>query len=129
MAGLEEQSHAYPVTLSGGQQQRVAIARAIAHKPDVLLMDEPFGSLDAYTREQMQSWLRGIRQTHPITIVLVTHSIEEALLLADRIIVLREGKIGDEFSGYRSLFEGNQTKFSPAFRHISEQVTGALHRE
>ncbi len=102
MAGLEEKARVYPAALSGGQKQRVAIARAIAHKPDVLLMDEPFGSLDAYTREQLQAWLGTLRQSQKITVLLVTHSIEEALMLADRIIILREGKIGEQFSGYSS---------------------------
>lgn len=97
MAGLEEKAGVFPLALSGGQQQRVAIARAIAHKPEVILMDEPFGSLDAYMRELMQDWLKTVKQLQNITVFLVTHSIEEALKLSDRILVLRDGKIEREF--------------------------------
>lgn len=126
MAGLEEKAHVYPASLSGGQQQRVAIARAIAHKPEVLLMDEPFGSLDAYTREQMQRWLAAVRRTHEMTILLVTHSIEEALVLADRIIVLRDGKIADQFSDFRSSLQSMQAKFSSQFLQMRRLITDAL---
>jgi len=127
MAGLEDKAHTYPAALSGGQQQRVAIARAIAHKPEVLLMDEPFGSLDAYTREQMQGWLGTLRQAHKMTVLLVTHSIEEALVLADRIIVLREGKIGDQFSDFRPSLRGIQAKFSSQFLQMRQLITDALN--
>lgn len=98
LAGLEDKAHLYPAQLSGGQQQRIAIARAIAHRPDVLLMDEPFGSLDAFTREQMQLWLLDVWQTHRMTVVFVTHSVEEALLLAQRVIVLKDGTITNDLT-------------------------------
>ena len=85
LSGLRD---AYPIQLSGGMKQRVAIARTLASEPELLLMDEPFGALDAETRWQMQELLRAIAVKHKITVVLVTHDIEEALYLADRIVLL-----------------------------------------
>jgi ABC-type nitrate/sulfonate/bicarbonate transport system ATPase subunit len=99
LAGLENMADSYPSELSGGQQQRIAIARAIAHKPDVLLMDEPFGSLDAITRRDMQEWLRTIRGRTAVTTLLVTHDIDEALSIADRVLIMRDGRIVREISG------------------------------
>lgn len=85
---MDDSAKKYPYELSGGMRQRVAIARAIANKPRILLMDEPLGALDAFTREQMQVLIRNIWSTTHTTIVLVTHDIDEALLLATRILVL-----------------------------------------
>jgi osmoprotectant transport system ATP-binding protein len=89
----EEYRKRYPSQLSGGQQQRVGIARAIAAAPGTLLMDEPFGALDAITRSRLQEELRELHQRLGQTIVFVTHDIDEAALLADRIAVMREGKV------------------------------------
>lgn len=83
----------YPHQLSGGQQQRVGVARALAADPDVLLMDEPFGALDPVTRAALQIELKRVHQASGKTIVLVTHDIDEALLLATRIVLLRQGRI------------------------------------
>jgi osmoprotectant transport system ATP-binding protein len=83
----------YPHQLSGGQQQRVGVARALAADPDVLLMDEPFGALDPATRSALQLEMKRVHQVSGKTIVLVTHDIEEALLLADRIVLLDQGKL------------------------------------
>jgi osmoprotectant transport system ATP-binding protein len=83
----------YPHQLSGGQRQRVGLARALAAEPSVLLMDEPFGALDPLTRGEMQDMLRGLMATLKKTVLLVTHDLDEALYLADRIVLLSEGKL------------------------------------
>jgi osmoprotectant transport system ATP-binding protein len=83
----------YPRELSGGQQQRVGVARALAARPSVLLMDEPFGALDPITRDQIQDELKTLQGALGLTIVLVTHDMTEALLLADRIAVMKDGQI------------------------------------
>ncbi len=105
LVGLEEFSRAWPAELSGGMAQRVAIARAYAADPDLLLLDEPFGSLDALTREKMGNELLHIWQEKRKAVIMVTHSISEALLLSDRVIV-----------------------FSPRPAHIHTEVTVNLDR-
>jgi NitT/TauT family transport system ATP-binding protein len=87
---LEDFADRYPYELSGGMKQRVAIARALAYNPDILLMDEPFAAVDAQTREGLQDELLNIWEQTKKTIVFVTHSIEEAVILSDRVIVLTE---------------------------------------
>ena len=89
LVGLEKFADAYPDQLSGGMKQRVAIARALANQPRILLMDEPFGALDAQTRCKMQSYLLQIWHNIDITILFITHDLDEAIYLADRILVLK----------------------------------------
>lgn len=88
MIHMQEFAKAFPYELSGGMQQRVAIARALANDPDVLLMDEPFGALDAYTRIVLQQELLSIWEKHKKTILFVTHSVDEAIYLADRVVFM-----------------------------------------
>jgi nitrate/nitrite transport system ATP-binding protein len=91
MVGLEKASNKFPKELSGGMKQRVAIARALSINPNMLLMDEPFGALDALTRSYLQEELLSIWRKNKVTVVLITHSIEEALLLSDKIILMSSG--------------------------------------
>jgi len=89
----EEYRERFPHELSGGQQQRVGIARALAAEPELLLLDEPFGALDPLTRDRLQRWFQDLRAELGLTTVFVTHDMVEALLLGDRIAVLREGRL------------------------------------
>ena len=95
--GLQGYESAFPHQLSGGMQQRVAIARSYVLDPDVLLMDEPFGSLDAQTRVVMQEELIKLSRVSPRTVLFITHAVEEAVYLADRVVVMtrRPGRIGE----------------------------------
>jgi osmoprotectant transport system ATP-binding protein len=95
LVGLEPEGfgHRWPSELSGGQRQRVAVARALAASPDLILLDEPFGALDAITRADLQTTFQRVRRELGITAVLVTHDLHEAFLLATRIVVMRQGRV------------------------------------
>ncbi len=90
--GLADHSRAWPATLSGGEAQRVALARALVREPELLLLDEPFAALDALTRIQMQDLVGELFRRHQPAVLLVTHEVDEAIALADRILVLRDGR-------------------------------------
>jgi NitT/TauT family transport system ATP-binding protein len=111
LMGLQDHQDAYPHQLSGGMQQRVAIARAYAVEPGVLLMDEPFGSLDAQTRVEMQVELIRVTRVQPRTVLFITHSVEEATYLADRVVVMtgRPGRIREviEIASFRAKEKWN----------------------
>ncbi len=94
--GLTERSDAWPKTLSGGEAQRASLARALVREPDLLLLDEPFGALDALTRIKAQQLVDELWQRRGCAVLLVTHDVEEALLLADRVLVMDEGRIAYE---------------------------------
>ena len=95
--GLEKFYNAYPSQLSGGMKQRVSIARAFAYNPDFIMMDEPFSALDYFTREQMQNELLNIHKRLKCSILFVTHSIDEALILGDNIVILEKGIIKSQY--------------------------------
>lgn len=95
--GLASHAQDWPHTLSGGQAQRVSLARALAVQPRLLLLDEPFGALDALTRLKMHALVQRLWREHQLTVVLVTHDVEEAVVLADRVVILDDGRIKDQF--------------------------------
>ncbi|OKH52545.1 aliphatic sulfonate ABC transporter ATP-binding protein [Calothrix sp. HK-06] len=92
--GLEDRANEWPSVLSGGQRQRVALARALASRPSLLLLDEPLGALDALTRIEMQQLLENLWKEQGFTALLITHDVEEAVVLADRVILVENGQIG-----------------------------------
>jgi sulfonate transport system ATP-binding protein len=96
--GLATQADAWPKTLSGGEAQRVSLARALVREPDLLLLDEPFGALDALTRVTAQRLVGELWHKRRCSVLLVTHDVEEALLLADRILVMDAGRIAHDVS-------------------------------
>jgi sulfonate transport system ATP-binding protein len=92
--GLARHERAWPATLSGGEAQRASLARALVRQPELLLLDEPFGALDALTRIRMHALLQQLCRTYRPAVLLVTHDVDEAILLADRVVVLTDGRIG-----------------------------------
>jgi sulfonate transport system ATP-binding protein len=129
--GLENRIHEWPAKLSGGQKQRVALARALIHKPSLLLLDEPLGALDAFTRLEMQSLIENIWQKHGFTALLVTHDVEEAVAVADRVILLQDGTIAQDLaiSLPRPRQRDHATFTSTVKQILSQILDGSDHRE
>jgi NitT/TauT family transport system ATP-binding protein len=131
VVGLSEFAGSYPTELSGGMQQRVGMARALVHDPSLLLMDEPFGALDALTRESMNAELQRIWLLRPKTVLFVTHSISEAVFLADRIVVMsrRPGRIVADIAVEMPRPRSIQSMDSVRFTEISREVRGHLYAQ
>ncbi|MEU9171977.1 ABC transporter ATP-binding protein [Streptomyces sp. NPDC048420] len=128
MAGLSAMARRRPRELSGGQQQRVALCRALVYRPPVILMDEPLGALDKKLRDQLQTEIKRIQQELGLTVIYVTHDQEEALVLSDRIAVMRDGRI-DQFDTPRELFERPRTPFVADFLGAANFLPGQLEQQ
>ncbi|MCE0492783.1 ABC transporter ATP-binding protein [Vibrio salinus] len=120
----------WPAELSGGMKQRVAIARALSYRPKILLMDEPFGALDAMTRQQMQQLLLEIWEKHRLTVMFVTHDIEEAVYLSDRIVIMKPGAIDEtldvDLERPRPLSITRTNEFAELQQHVYDRISQPL---
>lgn len=128
LIGLEEFGSSWPSQLSGGMAQRVAIARAFIQKPNLLLLDEPFGSLDALTRERMGSELLHLWQKQRTAVIMVTHSISEALLLSDRVLVFtpRPGEIRRDLPVAMARPRAEELRYTAEFQKLERSLRGTL---
>jgi NitT/TauT family transport system ATP-binding protein len=128
LVGLQGFESSWPRDLSGGMAQRVAIARALIHDPDILLLDEPFGSLDALTRERMWTELSHIWQRRQKTVLMVTHSISESLFLADRVLVLtqRPGRIKVDLSVDLPRPRADDIRYTAHFGDLARRLKDAI---
>ena len=124
---LEQFAHRYPAQLSGGQRQRMALARALAVEPKVLLLDEPFGALDAQVRKELRSWLRRLHDEVHVTTVFVTHDQEEAMEVADEIVVMAGGEV-QQVGSPDDLYERPSSEFVMSFLGPTTRVGGLLVR-
>ena len=122
---IPELAHRYPDQVSGGQRQRVALARALAIEPQLLLLDEPFGALDARVRRDVRRWVRGLHDRLGITSILVTHDQEEAMELADRVAVMDRGRIL-QFATPRTLLDTPATAFVAGFIGEAGRLEGEI---
>ncbi len=126
MVGLTRFANAFPHQLSGGMRQRVAIARVLANEAEIVLMDEPFGALDAMTRERLQEELLDIWSKTKLTVVFVTHAVEEAIVLADRVVVMTAGPGRIESDNMLALARPRDVS-SLEFNEIRRDMSGRLH--
>ena len=124
---LEQFAHRYPAQLSGGQRQRMALARALAVEPKVLLLDEPFGALDAQVRKELRSWLRRLHDEVHVTTVFVTHDQEEAMEVADEIVVMAGGEV-QQIGSPDDLYERPSSEFVMSFLGPTTRLGGELVR-
>jgi sulfate transport system ATP-binding protein len=124
---LEQFAHRYPAQLSGGQRQRMALARALAVEPQVLLLDEPFGALDAQVRKELRAWLRRLHDQVHVTTVFVTHDQEEAMEVADSIVVMAGGKV-EQIGSPDQLYEAPANDFVMSFLGPVTTLRGELVR-
>jgi sulfate transport system ATP-binding protein len=124
---LQGFGHRYPAQLSGGQRQRMALARALAPEPKVLLLDEPFGALDARVRAELRVWLRKLHDETHTTTVFVTHDQEEAMEVADRVVVMNKGRV-EQVAGPRALYDAPANAFVMSFVGEAIQFDGQLVR-
>ena len=131
MVDLEQFAHSYPKELSGGMKQRVAIARAYAAKPQVLLMDEPFGALDAQTRTQLQSELIETWEKEQKTCFFITHDVEEAIILATKVVIMsaRPGRIKEVVDVDIPYPRTQKTKMTPRFLEIKNHIWAEVYKE
>ncbi|NNJ92813.1 MAG: ABC transporter ATP-binding protein [Gammaproteobacteria bacterium] len=131
LVGLAKFEKSYPHQLSGGMKQRVAIARALANQPRILLMDEPFGALDAQTRAKMQSYLMEIWQNIDITVLFITHDLDEAIYLADRILVLKAhpGEVQEIIEVPVPQPRSPEQLLSPEFLATKKRLEDLIHPE
>ena len=129
--GLGKYENQYPHQLSGGMKQRVAIARALVNEPKILLMDEPFGALDPHTRQKMQKHLMDLWQNIDITIIFVTHDMDEAILLADRIVALKAnpGEIKEIIEVHLPRPRTPELMQTPEFKKLRERVDDLVHAQ
>jgi sulfonate transport system ATP-binding protein len=121
--GLEQRMDAWPATLSGGEAQRVALARALVREPRLLLLDEPFAALDALTRIKMHELVHKLVLAHQPAVLLVTHDVDEAILLADRVVAMRDGHLAAE---HRIAFTGPRNRNNPDFPRLRETLLAEL---
>ena len=128
LVGLTAHAGKLPAQLSGGMKQRVAIARALANGPSIILMDEPFGALDAQTREVMQDELSRIQRVERQTVLFVTHSIREAVYLADRVVVMTSapGRVKQVFT---ITLPESRDRFAAAFTRAESEITRVVKEE